>query len=89
MLPAFLGADAPAQAIAAGATQSGVTIHFVDTSIDGGPIIAQTAVPIMPGDDAASLHARIQLEEHRMLPKVVQRLAANRIGHSEPRSTLE
>jgi phosphoribosylglycinamide formyltransferase-1 len=76
LLPAFPGVDAPAQAIAHGVKVSGVTIHFVDTSLDGGPIIAQVPVAVFPADDASSLHARIQSEEHRMLPDVVRRLAA-------------
>jgi len=76
LLPAFPGVDAPAQAIAHGVKISGATIHFVDASLDGGPIIAQTAVPVLPGDDAVSLHARIQREEHRLLPEVVRTLAA-------------
>jgi phosphoribosylglycinamide formyltransferase-1 len=76
ILPAFPGVDAPAQAIAHGVKVSGVTIHFVDASLDGGPIIAQVPIAVFPGDDAASLHARIQREEHRVLPDVVRRLAA-------------
>ena len=80
LLPAFPGLDAPAQAIAHGVKLSGVTVHFVDTSVDGGPIIAQTAVPVADDDDARTLHARIQLEEHRLLPRVVQRLAAGRLS---------
>ena len=75
LLPAFPGLDAAAQAVAHGAKLSGVTIHFVDTSLDGGPIIAQAAVPVLDDDDAETLHARIQHEEHRLLPIVVQRLA--------------
>ncbi|MGN6103799.1 MAG: phosphoribosylglycinamide formyltransferase [Kofleriaceae bacterium] len=75
LLPAFPGVDAPAQAIAHGAKLSGVTIHFVDASLDGGPIIAQVAVAVEDADDARSLHARIQREEHRLLPEVVRRLA--------------
>lgn len=80
LLPAFPGVDAPAQAIAYGVKISGVTVHFVDTSLDGGPIIAQRGVPVLPGDDAAALHARIQREEHMLLPQVVQRLAAGRLS---------
>jgi len=75
LLPAFPGVDAPAQAIAHGVKVSGVTVHFVDTSLDGGPIIAQVAVPVLPDDDARALHARIQAEEHRLLPRVVRSLA--------------
>lgn len=80
LLPAFTGADAPAQAIAHGVKLSGATIHFVDGTLDGGPIIAQVSVPVLPGDDAASLHARIQAQEHALLPVVVQRLAAGRLS---------
>ena len=80
LLPAFPGIDAPAQAIAYGVKLSGVTVHFVDTSVDGGPIIAQTAVAIADGDDARTLHARIQREEHRLLPIVVRRLAAGELS---------
>lgn len=76
LLPAFPGVDAPAQAIKYGTKLAGVTVHFVDASLDGGPIIAQVAVPVLPADDAKSLHARIQREEHRLLPDVVRRLAA-------------
>jgi phosphoribosylglycinamide formyltransferase 1 len=79
LLPAFPGANAPAQAIAHGVKVSGVTIHFVDASLDGGPIIAQVPIAVEPGDDAAALHARIQREEHVLLPQVVQRLAAGRL----------
>jgi len=82
LLPAFAGLDAPGQAITHGVKLSGLTIHFVDASLDGGPIIAQVAVPVEPADDAASLHARIRIEEHRLLPVVVQQLAAGRLaGH--------
>ena len=80
LLPAFPGVDAPAQALAYGVKVSGVTVHFVDTSLDGGPIIAQVPVAVEPGDDAATLHKRIQREEHRLLPQVVQRLAAGRLS---------
>ena len=79
LLPAFPGANAPAQAIAHGVKLSGVSIHFVDASLDGGPIIAQVAVPVVPGDDAPALHARIQREEHALLPQVVRRLAAGQL----------
>jgi phosphoribosylglycinamide formyltransferase-1 len=80
LLPAFPGADAAAQAVAHGVKLSGVTIHFVDTTLDGGPIIAQVAVPVLPGDDAESLQARIQREEHVVLPAVVRRLAAGQLS---------
>ena len=80
VLPAFPGLDAAAQAVAHGVKLSGVTIHFVDASLDGGPIIAQAAVPVLDDDDAQALHARIRREEHRLLPITVQRLAAGQLS---------
>ena len=80
LLPAFPGRAAAAQAIAYGVKLAGVTVHFVDTSVDGGPIIAQAAVTVAEDDDAHTLHARIQREEHRLLPIVVRRLAAGELS---------
>lgn len=80
LCPAFPGVDAPAQALAHGVKLTGVTVHFVDAGVDTGPIIAQRAVAVRPGDDARALHARIQVEEHRLLPAVVRALAAGRIA---------
>ncbi|MEJ7600491.1 MAG: phosphoribosylglycinamide formyltransferase [Kofleriaceae bacterium] len=79
LLPAFPGVDAPGQALAHGVKVSGVTVHFVDASLDGGPIIAQVAVAIKDADTAHTLHARIQREEHRLLPEVVRSLAAGQL----------
>ena len=76
LLPAFPGKDAIPQALAHGVKITGVTIHFVDTSLDGGPIIAQESVPILEGDDEVTIRGRIQHLEHRLLPVVVRRLAA-------------
>jgi phosphoribosylglycinamide formyltransferase 1 len=75
LLPAFPGAHAPADALAYGVKVSGVTVHFVDATLDGGPIIAQRVVPVEDGDDATSLHRRIQRIEHQLLPEVVAQLA--------------
>jgi phosphoribosylglycinamide formyltransferase-1 len=80
LLPAFPGADAVAQAIAHGVKVSGVTVHFVDHSLDGGPIIAQAAVPVLADDTAVTLHDRIRREEHRLLPEVVEALLAGRLS---------
>jgi phosphoribosylglycinamide formyltransferase-1 len=80
ILPAFPGHDAAAQAIAHGVKLSGCTVHFVDAGVDTGPIIAQRAVPVLAGDDAAALQKRIQAEEHRLLPVVVRALAAGRVS---------
>ena len=79
LLPAFPGSDAVAQALEYGVKVTGVTVHVVDEQVDHGPIIAQRAVPILPGDDEGSLHARIQVEEHDLLPRVVRGFAAGEI----------
>lgn len=79
LLPAFPGAHAPADALAYGVKVSGVTVHFVDATLDGGPIIAQRVVPVEDGDDATSLHRRIQSVEHRLLPEVVAQLARGQL----------
>jgi phosphoribosylglycinamide formyltransferase-1 len=77
LLPAFPGLQAWQQALDAGATTTGCTVHFVDEGMDTGPLILQEPVPILPGDTAASLHARIQVVEHRLYPAAISRLAAN------------
>jgi phosphoribosylglycinamide formyltransferase-1 len=74
LLPAFPGRDAIGDALASGATTTGVTVHFIDAGMDTGPIICQSPVPIHPGDDRAALTARIQAVEHELLPAVVARL---------------
>jgi len=75
LLPAFPGAHAVRDALNYGAKVAGVTVHFVDEHLDHGPIIRQEAVPVLAGDDEDSLHGRIQIEEHRLLPAVVTALA--------------
>ena len=72
LLPAFPGLDAQKQAIEHGVKVSGVTIHLVTAELDGGPIVVQRAVPVMPGDTAESLAARILEEEHRAYPEAVK-----------------
>ena len=79
LLPAFPGLDAVSLALAAGVKVTGVTVHFVDEQVDHGPIIAQRAVPVLPGDDKATLHDRIQIEEHDLYPRVVAALLANQL----------
>jgi phosphoribosylglycinamide formyltransferase-1 len=74
LLPAFRGLEAWAQALAAGAHTTGCTVHYVDAGMDTGEIIAQREVPVLPGDTAATLHARIQEAEHQLYPEVLVRL---------------
>jgi phosphoribosylaminoimidazolecarboxamide formyltransferase/IMP cyclohydrolase len=79
LLPAFPGAHAIRDALAHGVTVTGVSVHLVDATLDGGPIVAQEAVPILPDDDEAGLRARIQAVEHRLLPRVVALTAAGAV----------
>jgi len=72
LLPAFPGLDAQRQAVEHGVKVSGVTVHLVTAELDGGPIVIQRAVRVMPDDTAASLAARILEEEHRAYPEAVQ-----------------
>jgi phosphoribosylglycinamide formyltransferase-1 len=72
LLPAFPGLEAQRQAIEHGVKVSGVTVHLVTAELDGGPIVVQRAVPVLPGDTADSLAARILEEEHRAYPDAVQ-----------------
>jgi phosphoribosylglycinamide formyltransferase 1 len=78
LLPKYPGLEAWKQALAAGETLTGCTVHYVDEGMDTGEIIAQRQVPVLPGDTPASLHARIQAAEHALLPDVIARLAEER-----------
>ncbi|RZV47203.1 MAG: bifunctional phosphoribosylaminoimidazolecarboxamide formyltransferase/IMP cyclohydrolase [Acidimicrobiia bacterium] len=75
LLPAFPGAHAVEDALAAGVSETGVTVHVVVEDVDAGPILAQRSVPIHPDDDADRLHARIQEQEHSLYPAVIDDLA--------------
>jgi phosphoribosylglycinamide formyltransferase-1 len=79
LLPAFPGVDAQEQALSYGAKVTGCTVHFVDAGTDTGPIIAQTAIPVLDADDGASLRARLLEHEHRLLVEVLRWIAAGRV----------
>ena len=79
LLPAFAGVRAQKQAFDAGVRIAGCTIHFVDSGVDTGPIIAQSAVLVHEDDDVEALRARILAEEHRLLPAVVKAIAERRV----------
>jgi phosphoribosylglycinamide formyltransferase 1 len=68
LLPSFKGVNAVEQALASGVKIAGCTVHFVCLEVDSGTILMQAAVPVLPDDTSESLHARIQVEEHRILP---------------------
>ena len=78
-LPEFPGAHGVRDALAAGVTQTGASVIVVDHGVDSGPILAQERVPVLPGDDEASLHERIKPVERRLLIDVVRRIATGDI----------
>lgn len=71
LLPAFPGLDAQRQAIEHGVRIAGATVHLVTDELDGGPIVTQAAVPVLAGDSADTLSARILVEEHRIYPQAI------------------
>jgi phosphoribosylaminoimidazolecarboxamide formyltransferase/IMP cyclohydrolase len=85
LLPAYTGARPVADTLAGGARVTGVTVHVVDESLDGGPIIAQEPIVVLPSDDEASLLARLHAVEHRLLPRVVAARLAEITGTEAPR----
>lgn len=79
LLPAFPGAHPLPDALVYGVKVSGATVHFVDEGLDTGPIIAQVSVPVYDNDTEESLHARIQIEEHKIYPNVVKWYAEGKL----------
>ena len=79
LLPAFPGLESWRQALEYGVRYTGCTVHFVDKGIDTGPIILQSVVPILDNDTPESLHARIQVEEHKIYPEAIRLIAENKI----------
>jgi formyltetrahydrofolate-dependent phosphoribosylglycinamide formyltransferase len=80
LLPAFSGLDTHARALAAGVKLHGCTVHLVADALDGGPILAQAAVPVLSGDTAESLAARVLVQEHAIYPLALALLASGRAG---------
>jgi phosphoribosylglycinamide formyltransferase-1 len=76
LLPAFPGAHAVEEALAAGVAETGATVHLVDAGVDTGPVLVQEPVPVRDDDTPETLHARIQVVEHRLLPRAVRSLLA-------------
>ena len=75
LLPAFPGIAAWKQAVDAGVSETGCTVHYVDNGMDTGPVILQEKIPVLPGDTDKTLHARIQAVEHRLYPEAIRRVA--------------
>jgi phosphoribosylglycinamide formyltransferase-1 len=79
LLPLFPGLDTHARALAAGVKLHGCSVHFVSEEVDGGAIIGQAAVPVLPGDDAGSLAARVLRAEHRLYPACLRLVAEGKV----------
>jgi phosphoribosylglycinamide formyltransferase 1 len=90
LLPSFKGIRAVEQAIAAGVKIAGCTVHWVVPEVDSGKILVQAAVPVLPNDTPASLHARIQVQEHRIIVEAIDQVAEHMAEQvTEHRAELE
>jgi phosphoribosylglycinamide formyltransferase 1 len=86
LLPAFPGLDTHRRALAAGVCLHGCTVHLVTEEVDGGPILAQAAVPVLPGDTEATLAARVLAQEHILYPAALSMLAGSAAGPTQAAS---
>ena len=89
LLPAFPGLETHERAIAAGVRLHGCSVHLVSAGVDEGPILAQAAVPVLPGDTPATLSARVLAEEHRIYPAALGWLAAGRVRIEGGRAVVD
>jgi phosphoribosylaminoimidazolecarboxamide formyltransferase/IMP cyclohydrolase len=89
LLPAFPGRDAIGDALDAGVRVTGVTVHLVDESIDGGPILLQEAVTVRPGETRDELEPRIHAVEHRLLPAAVRLMLGGAVNVAGGRATID
>jgi phosphoribosylglycinamide formyltransferase-1 len=79
LLPAFPGLHTHRRAIEAGCCVAGATVHYVTADLDHGPIVAQAAVPVLPGDDEAALSARVLAREHVLYPRALRWIVEGRV----------
>ncbi|HBB32946.1 MAG TPA: phosphoribosylglycinamide formyltransferase [Cyanobacteria bacterium UBA8803] len=77
LLPSFKGMRAVEQALEVGVKITGCTVHLVRKEVDSGPILIQAAVPVLPNDTPETLHTRIQVQEHRILPEAIAMVIGN------------
>jgi len=89
LLPAFKGLRTHAQALQAGVAEHGASVHYVTPDLDGGPVIAQARVPVLPGDDAESLGRRVLAREHPLLVETLGLFAAGRVALRDDRVQLD
>ena len=83
LLPAFKGLHTHRQALAAGVTEHGASVHFVTAELDGGPVIAQARVPVLPGDDEETLSARVLAREHPLMVATLRLFAGGAVALRE------
>jgi len=89
LLPAFRGLNTHARALAAGVREHGASVHFVTEDLDAGPVICQARVPVLPGDDADTLAARVLAQEHRLYPRAIRWFAEGRLSVEGGRVLLD
>ncbi len=89
LLPAFRGLNTHQRALDAGVAQHGASVHFVTEELDGGPVVLQSVVPVQTEDTAASLAARVLVQEHRLYPVVLQWFAEGRLAWRDGQVLLD
>ncbi len=89
LLPKYRGLHTHRRALAAGERMHGCSVHFVSDELDGGSVIAQATVPVLPDDDEAVLRARVQQREHLLYPEVIGWFAAGRLRLQDGRAELD
>lgn len=89
LLPRYKGLDTHARALQAGDAEHGATVHFVTAELDGGPLIAQAPVQVIPGDDVAALSARVHAREHILYPMVIEWLTRGRLRWNDGAPVLD
>jgi len=89
LLPAFPGLNTHARALQSGASHHGASVHFVTHEVDGGPVIIQAAVPVLPDDMPETLAERVLMEEHRIYPKAIGWFLAGRLSIEGGRVLLD
>jgi phosphoribosylglycinamide formyltransferase 1 len=89
LLPRHKGLDTHARALAAGDSEHGASVHFVTAELDGGPVVLQERVPVIPGDDVGTLSARVHAIEHIIYPRVIGWLADHRLDWNNGSPTLD
>lgn len=89
LLPKYRGLHTHRRAIEAGDTEHGVSVHFVTEELDGGPVIAQARVPVLASDTETTLSARVQREEHRIFPQVIDWFSRGRLVFRDDKAWLD